>query len=282
MKRLCWAGLLAVAFLGRAWGSAFDDFSQGVAAANRGDNDGAISSLSRALSASDILPSLEPVALTIRGEAYRRKKRYTEAVADFDAAVKLKPDDINAHRYRAEAAFSSGDDRAAAADCDALVKMPLLSANVYWECGRIRWELADYAKAGTELETALQKNPVDAYKVLWLELSWLHANSPNEERFREYSRSLDFDRWPAPIVDLYLGKESLEHVAAESAQGDDQTQRNQKCEVGFYGGEWQLMHGNQSTALALLQQAVAVCPESYIELAPAKTELKRLSQRAIP
>jgi hypothetical protein len=43
-----------------------------------------------------------------------------------------------------------------------------------------------------------------------------------------------------------------------------------------------LMHGNQSTALALLQQAVDVCPESYIELSPAKTELKRLSQRAIP
>ena len=43
------------------------------------------------------------------GRARMMQSRWEEAIADFSRAVELRPDDVEAHRGRAQAAFNTGD-----------------------------------------------------------------------------------------------------------------------------------------------------------------------------
>ncbi len=75
------------------------DEDAGTAAIGKGDADGAIAAFSRAIDSKDKIAT--PVYDHImRGLAYSKKGMNEQALADFDAAVKLKPDDIDAHFRR--------------------------------------------------------------------------------------------------------------------------------------------------------------------------------------
>ena len=280
MGRVVWAVVLVILSLGPACADAFDDFNQGVAANERKDSDTAIAALSRAISASDLSPSLRPAALTSRGMAYYGKKDYPQAISDFSAAIKLKPDDIDEHWYRSKAYHDSGDNASALQDCDALTLTPLLPANVLSWCGKLRWEMANFDEAYVELKHAVQLNPTNAYDLLWFELIRMRAKAADDGSFSEFAASLSNRGWPMPLIDLYLGRESLGDVTADVTARDEQFRRDQSCELGFYGGEWQFLHGDIATARILLEQAAQLCPNSYEELSPAKTELKRLNEGA--
>src|SRR6266849_2631127 len=74
------------------------DEDAGTAAIGKGDSDGAIAAFTRAIDSKDKVAT--PVYDHImRGLAYANKGMTEQALADFDAAVKLKPDDVDA-RFR--------------------------------------------------------------------------------------------------------------------------------------------------------------------------------------
>jgi tetratricopeptide (TPR) repeat protein len=274
------AVFLVILSLGPACADAFDDFNQGVAANDHEDSDAAIAALSRAISATDLSPSLKPVALSARGLAYSKKKQYAEAISDFTAAIKLKSDDTDAYRRRANAYHDSGDDASAAKDCDVLAHTSLRSAyDIRW-CGRLRWEVGDFSNAYLDFKGAAELDPTDAYGLLWLELTRTRAGAPDDHVFEQNAESLSNRGWPLPLINLYRGRGSLSDAAADVTARDEQLKRDQTCELGFYGGEWQFLHGNIAAARPLLEQAAQLCPDSYQEVSPAKTELKRLNMGA--
>ena len=278
MKRLCGAGLFAAMLASSAQAGSFDDFNLGVAARNRGDNDAAIAAFNRALAAGDLAPNLQYIALFDRGVAYALKMRYVEAIADFSAVIKLRPDYFVAYFARAQIYDATGQVAFGAADCDKMISLKPDAHSPYALCGRIQFELGQYAQAASLFENALrlgQGRP--AYSLLWLDLAKIRAAQSNTGGIAQTARSVDVDGWPSPILDFFSGTGTPEAVDAAAAKGDAQTQRNQKCEVGFYLGEWQLEHNDTAAAKPLLVQAVSLCPNNFIELAPAKAELKRLN-----
>jgi len=281
MNTICASGLLVLALIAGARASGFDDFNHGVAAVNHRDDDLAISLLSRALSGGDLAPELQPVALVDRGQAYVRKHKYSEAIADYDAALKLKPEYYEALARRADAFEATGDLHAAINGCEEMTKVLPNDSRPYFSCGRFYWQVGDYAQASKNLQTALELDPRDQYAFLWLSMSVLRSDDPQSKgRLSEFARRLEPDYWPYSLVDVYLGNGSLERAGQRASDENDETARNRRCEVGFYGGEWELLQGNAAAGRTLLQQAVDLCPEHYIEFAPAKTELKRLGESA--
>ena len=76
--------------------------------------------------------------------------------------------------------------------------------------------------------------------------------------------------WPYPILELLLGKRSPEDTLAAAATA------NERCEAGFYVGEWYLARDDRAKARPLLQRAVDTCPKSFGEYFAAVAELKRL------
>lgn len=279
MTRLCGAGLFAAMLASSAQAGSFDDFNLGVAARNRGDGDAAIAAFSRALAAGGLSPNLQYIALFDRGVAFALKTRYVEAIADFSTVIKLKPDYFEAYFGRAQIYNVTGQIAFAAADCTTMISLKPDTHSPYGLCGRIQFELGQYAQAASSFQNALRLGEGrPAYNVLWLDLARMRAGQSDTGAIAQAARSVDVDGWPSPILDFFSGNGTPDSVDAAAAKGDPQTQRDQKCEVGFYVGEWQLGHNDIAAAKPLLVQAVSLCPNDFIELEPAKVEMSRLNQ----
>jgi lipoprotein NlpI len=278
VRTVLFATILWAGWVLPAWAGSYQDFSMGMAASNRGDEDAAIQYLSAALSANDLLPSLRPTAYLNRAQAYANKQRFSDAISDFSAAIRLDPDRVEAHADLAFAYMAVGQTALALAECNAVVNK---SHGVSGPCGRLYWIAGKYSEATAAFENEIKfqkskRTPSPAYTALWLELSRLKTGSADESDFADNVDHLDADAWPKPILDLYLGKTTPEAVAAAAATGDSAAQAGQLCETGFYVGEWQLLHKNVLAAKPLLEKAVGVCPKNFIELAPAVIELNKL------
>ena len=279
VKRLCGAGLFAAMLASSAQAGSFDDFNLGVAARNRGHDDAAIAAFSRALAAGDLAPNLQYIALFDRGVSYALKMRYVEAIADFSTVIKLRPDYFEAYLGRAQIYNATGQIAFGAADCGTMISLKPDAHSPYALCGRIQFELGQYGQAVSFFENALRLGEGrTAYNLLWLDLARMRAGQSDTGGIAQTARSVDVDRWPSPILNFFSGTGTPEAVDAAAAEGDAQTQRDQKCELGFYLGEWHLGHNDIAAARPLLVQALSLCPNNFIELEPAKVEMKRLNR----
>ena len=88
---------------------------RGAALAARRDFDQALNELTRAC---EMAPD-HPEYFYQRGMVYWQMRQGASAMADFDQALKLKPDDLSALVSRAQLLLQTGDNRRAAADLDA-------------------------------------------------------------------------------------------------------------------------------------------------------------------
>jgi lipoprotein NlpI len=275
------AGLAWCVGVAPALGGSFDDFNKGVAARNRGDTDASIQYLSAAITAGDLLPSLQPIAYLDRAYAYVRKNQKAPAIADLSAAIKLDPKLAAAYEARATLYAADGHVELALDDCSMAVSQDPTSPGAHAQCGRLHWQTEHFDLAAREFGQAAgldaqARDDQQTYDMLWLKLSRLKAGEPDDSKFTQDVRSIDMDAWPAPILELYLGETSPEAVRLAAAKGDADTQKNQACEVGFYVGEWQLIRRDLSGATSLLQQAVDLCPTYFIERGPAVSELRKI------
>lgn len=278
MRRALAAALFLAACTGAAFAAAYDDFSRGVNANNRGDADAAISSFSAALAAGDLAPGYVPNARFGRARAYLQKDKCAEALSDLDEVIKLKADNIDAHVLRGAANACVNKPDAALADFNAAIGLRP-SAALYEAVARFQWNYGYFPQAAEgyaqAAKLAAKDNPHRPFTLLWYAVSADRAGTLDQVKFAADVTKLDVDDWPAPLLDLYRGKMSVDKVYHEAASRDAQTATNQKCEADFYIGEWQLARKNEVAAKPLLQQAVSECPHNFIEYFAAQVELKR-------
>jgi lipoprotein NlpI len=76
--------------------------------------------------------------------------------------------------------------------------------------------------------------------------------------------------WPFAVIELYLGRRSLELTLDAASKPDE------RCEAQFYSGEWYILQSKLAEAGAALREAVEICPKDFTEYAAAQAELKRL------
>jgi lipoprotein NlpI len=88
------------------------------------------------------------------------------------------------------------------------------------------------------------------------------------------------NRWPAPIVRLYLGLATQSEVLAAAADADGKIKTEQLCTAYFFGGELALAQGAKDEAARLFRLAVADCTKDTLPRTDAISELKTLG--AVP
>ncbi len=103
-------------------------------------------------------PALEGSFLN-RGILYAKQANYKLAMADFDQAVKLEPDNAKSYDNRGHTRLLSGDNRGAIADYDRAVQLDPHNANAFYNLGAARYFAGDYQGAAGDWRRALEVAP---------------------------------------------------------------------------------------------------------------------------
>lgn len=176
-----------------------------------------------------------------RGSAMFHKRLYEDALDEFAIAIRLEPRSAGARASHGDTAFVLG-----------------------------RWE-----EAIQDYDGALELDESLAYAVLWRYLAQLAVGKDAASDLAAAATRIDHAKWPAPVIDFYLGKTTPDEFLA-AASGKD------PCDEVFYVAEYQLRHGKRAEAEAMFRRAVQSCPHGNPgfsnEYDAAQAELKRLGK----
>ncbi len=287
----------------------YEEFNAGLAAFNHGQVDIALTHFSASLEPGDLPAYMVPIAYYDRAILYASKKDAAGALADFQGAIKAKPDFADAYIDAAQILYAEkkyddalstltqakaqnpnvprvyelslnyelaqGKPDEAIADRKALTAVFPTVSSYRSQLGKLEWQLGRYQDAKADLEATRQMNAGDTYAVVWI---WLTI-------FKLGAEPSDADKltlanppkaWPGPVLQLFGGATTPDDVLTAAATGNATTAPGRQCEANFYVAEWYLRQHDTAKAQDLLQKEQAVCPASYVEVDVTKTELKAL------
>jgi lipoprotein NlpI len=276
MFRIILAGMIWLAAVSAACAAGYDEYSQGLAAKNRGDYDLALTKFTAAINAGDLNSELIPVAYFNRGILRLQKRACADAVDDFTAALKSNPSKLDALEGRAAAYACLRKFDQALADYN-LVLDAKIDAAILCDRGQVYWLSGNFAAAAEDFQRATVLKPKYVYSWLWLESVRARAGNLDIAQIKQDVRNLDSDAWPFPAFGLFEGQltpDALMTAAGKNASG--KTLQGQQCEASFYSAEWWLAKGKPDFAKPMLELASKNCPETFVELELAAAELAQL------
>jgi lipoprotein NlpI len=248
--------------------------NRGNAYRDRGDHDRAIQDYNEAI-------RLNPdyaLAFTNRGITYGRKRDYDRAIADYDQAIKLNPNNAVVLNNRGNAHRNNRDYERALADYEAAARIDPQRAQDR-SMGYTLFFLERMAESASAMERRVSAAPQDLYAILWRYIT-VAKNKGLQTASRELGENaskLKERRWPAPVIDFYLGKIDEKAMFAAAKNPDQKKNAEQICEANFYAGEAKLLRAAIGDAIQLLRAADRDCPPTFYESHGASAELKRLS-----
>ena len=212
-----------------------------------------------------------------RGIAHLAKGDIDKSLTDFGDAIRLDPADTVALANRGNTYAANSQFERAIADFNSAIRLKPYSSWPYINRGRAELHLGQTPAAISDLGTAVRLSPTNAYAVIWLHLAHLQATEDDSQQFRRDAANVDRNKWPGPIVDLFLGMAGPETVStAAQVYLSSRLQSERTCEVSFYLGTFELQHGNRLDAKSRFDAATANCPRYLIELAAAKAALEQI------
>lgn len=96
-----------------------------------------------------------------------------------------------------------------------------------------------------------------------------------EAQFREKVLSLKNHDWPYPIVEFYLGATDEHALMAAANAGSTEKKEGFVCEANAYIAALVLTRQDPAKARKHFTQALAECPQAFLERLMAKREMKR-------
>ncbi len=250
----------------------------------------------------------------IRGRLSDQQGDATHSIADYDEAIRLNPGFAAAYNNRCNTWLIKDAFDRAAADCTVALKLDPELAQAHFNRG-VLWAVAnDLTKAKGEFDEAIRLAPEfapayksraalnfysgqfdaahadlaraadllhsDPYVTIWRYLAQArggHAEAAAKELAQSVSAGGDA-AWPAPVIELYLGRGDSGSVFKAAQQGDPRAQNDRQCEAAFYVGEWHLLHGQNAQALRFFEDAQRNCRKTFNESGGARAELDRITR----
>lgn len=210
-----------------------------------------------------------------RGVEWANKGEPERAIADFDASLKLKPNDAAVHHARAVEFSVKGDYARAITDLDTTIKLNPKAESAFFARGRTRFYMGDYKRAASDIEAELKMRS-NIYVAVWAYLARKRAGSDDAEILLERETRRNRSGWPAPLVALYMGSTNVESVRIAASDPNPALQREMRCEADFYIAHWHLIKNERERALSLLREVQSTCPKNILEYEGAVAELRRL------
>ena len=201
------------------------------------------------------------------------------ALDALDKAIALQPTDGALHHLRAIERFKLRRFRESVADFDRAVELGgrTHSADECWERGLARYYAGDFAGARRQFEGYHRVGPLDIENGLWVFLCAVaeakggpDAAAKARAVLPQYGQRV---RPPFPaLLDLYLGKGSVEAVLQDAAKATGDEGRERTFYAHLYAGKYLQVSGDREAALDHFRKAVAA-PVDHFMLWCAKVEL---------
>jgi tetratricopeptide (TPR) repeat protein len=203
-----------------------------------------------------------PEVKALKAEALAMMGQYEGALEWFDAAVAARPRDAEILGGRAITRLVLGKQEDA--DADWHRQFDLLPAQRASARACVALRLAAYAKALPELERALEKEPADPYWQLYRLTAMKRLGRPQEAIGKAAAET-----WPAPLLDLYAGRISPEEVLKQA----DTAERRAEALFQIAILAWP---DDKAEARRRLSEIIERAAPSMIEYAAARHELAQL------
>jgi tetratricopeptide (TPR) repeat protein len=214
--------------------------------------------------------------------------QYDQAIADFDAALKLKNSPITLIQ-RGASYRAKGDYDRAVADYTAAIAIDVKDAGldgweIYNERGYSEFLAARYDAAAADFDKALTLGSTSRTDdVLWLpyQAAWLHiarakAGQNDAEEFTRNAGKIDLKQWPGTLVAFFLGQVKQDEMSPPSNHGA--MGRARECNLSFFTGEQAVIKGDAANAARLFLRARDVCNIHTLHYLAAGVELKRMGK----
>jgi lipoprotein NlpI len=245
-------------------------FNCGRSHANNGDYDRAIADYNEAIR----LDPENASAYNSRGNANQAKGDHDHAIADYTEAIRLDPKYAPAYNNRGLTWYLKGGYDPAITDFNEAIRLNPKYVSAYFGRGRVYLYGGNFAKASADLSRASELDPKNAYGALWVDIVGQRNNIPS--RLSQAITKIDMTAWPAPVIRLFLGEITSAALLAAADDPDATKKKGQVCEANFYSGELTLRQGAKEEAARLFRLAASECPKDFNEWGAANAELKAL------
>lgn len=210
-----------------------------------------------------------------RGVIYHERGQLDKAISDYNKAISLKSDFAKAFNNRGNTFHAKGQFDKALADFDKAISLENSDFRTYQNRGITFFLLKRFKHAVKDFERASQLNSNDAYPLIWLYLSERRQGKEGIKSLKARSQTLDLRQWPGPIISLYLRNATFEEVIEKTAASSKRWETAKKCTAYFHMGQYYLLQENKKQALVMFRKATNT-GFNVFESRAAKEEINRL------
>jgi len=159
-------------------------------------------------------------ARVLRARAHVALRQPETAVADFDAALRLKPERAELYNARGSARFQAGDVAGSIDDFDHYIKMRPAEERGHWKRGISYYYAGQFDKGRRQFEAYQTFDDNDVENAVWRYLCT--AREVNVEEARQTLLKIKADRRVPmmKVYDLFAGRATPDNVLAAARSGD--------------------------------------------------------------
>jgi len=216
-----------------------------------------------------------------RGIKYDKFGLRALAHNDFNQAINLKPDMVDAYNFLG-IHFTQRQEFNQSYDAfDSAIELDPNYEFAYFNRGIALYYGGRPSLAADDFTAfrAYQQN--DPYRVLW---QYLADSAVDQEKAKQdlsiYAQSINDSVWAKNIIDLYLGKMSQDSFIDRLTQNinTNQALTERLCEAYFYLGKYNQMQGDANSAINFFKLALSTNVYEFVEHRYAKLELDLMRQ----
>ena len=216
-----------------------------------------------------------------RGVIYDSVGLRNLARLDFNRALRLKPDLVDAYNFLGIHFTLLQEFNQAYEQFDSAIELQPLHEYAYLNRGIALYYGGRPQLAADDLAVFHQKQVNDPYRILWLYLAEQEVDKQSaRENLAKRAEFVDDNQWAKQIIQLYLGELSQHQFIAQLTQNVSHNKEltDRLCEAYFYLGKYAQMHNQDGVSLNFFKLALSTNVFEFVEHRYAKLELELMRQ----
>jgi len=241
----------------------------------------ALARLSQVLQRAEISDGQRAELFCQRGVEYDKVGLRALARFDFNQAINLKPDMVDAYNFIGIHFTQLQEFNQAYEAFDSAIELAPDHEYAYLNRGIALYYGGRANLASDDFKVFRQYQQNDPYRVLWQYLADLEINQQQAAQdLSLYAELIDESVWAKKVIDLYLGKINqatfIDHLTDNVSSNKALTER--LCEAYFYLGKYNQMKGDVNAAINFFKLALSTNVYEFVEHRYAKLELDLMRQ----